>query len=271
RVLTDGLNQAEVKSRLGALANTIDSRGWAIKHVDFGAHGLLPNSSDRLIDISSMPQEVSNIEVVAADDIMDAANNPIARQFDTMISQSSQAHRQQLVNQLNGSPGSASQAGAPANNNWFLDQASASAGPTSVAPAYSQTPVSVEPAQTSPVSAPTAMATVPPEDIAASEAELSQQLSARASSTHVSLDNMHTLRPASAAAQAAGSQAATGSVSAPQTADQMSADGTANSMTSSGDPAILSLANNNDLNVSTLAREAHKAKGDDHEVVVSLR
>jgi hypothetical protein len=41
------------------------------------------------------------------------------------------------------------------------------------------------------------------------------------------------------------------------------------------DPAILSLASNNDLNVATLARQAKKAKGDDQpphdEVVISLR
>src|ERR1700712_5000740 len=33
RVLTDGLSQNEVKSRLAALASTIDSRGWAVKNV----------------------------------------------------------------------------------------------------------------------------------------------------------------------------------------------------------------------------------------------
>jgi hypothetical protein len=41
------------------------------------------------------------------------------------------------------------------------------------------------------------------------------------------------------------------------------------------DPAILSLANNNDLNVSTIARQANKAKHGEEppqdEVVVSLR
>ena len=52
----------------------------------------------------------------------------------------------------------------------------------------------------------------------------------------------------------------------------------ANDATSSGavtpDPAILSLANNNDLNVSTIARQAYKATHDDEppqdEVVISL-
>ena len=40
---------------------------------------------------------------------------------------------------------------------------------------------------------------------------------------------------------------------------------------STPDPAILTLANNNDLNVSTIAREAKKAKGgDSDEVVISL-
>jgi hypothetical protein len=34
RVLTNGLNQDEVRSRLNALASTIDSRGWAIKNVN---------------------------------------------------------------------------------------------------------------------------------------------------------------------------------------------------------------------------------------------
>jgi hypothetical protein len=41
------------------------------------------------------------------------------------------------------------------------------------------------------------------------------------------------------------------------------------------DPAILSLAGNNDLNIATLAREAHKSKVGDGpangEVVISLR
>jgi hypothetical protein len=34
RILTDGLSQSEVKSRLNALASTLDTRGWAVKHVE---------------------------------------------------------------------------------------------------------------------------------------------------------------------------------------------------------------------------------------------
>ena len=36
---TDGLSQVEVKSRLSALANTLDSRGWAIKNVNINLYG----------------------------------------------------------------------------------------------------------------------------------------------------------------------------------------------------------------------------------------
>ncbi len=32
-VFTDGLSSVEIKSRLKALASTIDSRGWAVKNV----------------------------------------------------------------------------------------------------------------------------------------------------------------------------------------------------------------------------------------------
>lgn len=45
-------------------------------------------------------------------------------------------------------------------------------------------------------------------------------------------------------------------------------------MTVTPNPAILELANNDDLNVATIARQANKANGkkpDDGEVVISLR
>ncbi len=237
RILTNGLDQTEVKSRLSALANTIDSRGWAIKNVDYNAFAVFPQSSDRLIDISAMPQTAPATEAYAADDIMDATNSPIARQFDTMITQASQAHRQQLMAQLNDtavspSPSAGQPASQPMTNNWFANQAQTA----------------------SPVT---------PVNDAEAEAKLSEQLAERSNSSHVSLGNMHKLAPVSDQPT---------DVSTTTADDQKTdAQSSSSSVTSSGDPAILSLANNNDLNVSTLAREAHKAKGDDEEVVVSLR
>ena len=46
-IYTDGLSQTEVKSRLNALANTLDSRGWAVKNVNAAEPAIVSNS-DRL-------------------------------------------------------------------------------------------------------------------------------------------------------------------------------------------------------------------------------
>lgn len=128
---TDGLSQTEVKSRLSALANTIDSRGWAVKDVDINLYtrpGMLPTDeeSDRLIDTGSLPQPVVAYDVTASDDILDEQSNPIAQQFDQMINASTQAHRQQLVSMLHpDSPTPTPQTPAQSgSSDWFMQQAS---------------------------------------------------------------------------------------------------------------------------------------------------
>jgi hypothetical protein len=102
--LTDGLNQDEVRSRLSALASTIDSRGWVIKNVNVnladGTRGQAGDLSDRLVGASSLPQEVSNVDVRASDDILDEYSNPVAQHFDSMITASATAHRQLLMAQM---------------------------------------------------------------------------------------------------------------------------------------------------------------------------
>jgi hypothetical protein len=247
RVYTDGLSEGEVHSRLSALANTIDSRGWAVKNVNLNAFSV-PNplatvSSDRLIDINSIPQEVPNYDVQASDDILDERNNPIAQQFDHMINASEQAHRQQIMAQLN-SP--APQAPAVPQDYWFMQPqpASGSLPPDQAMFAGS---VSQQPGTNS---------LVPAAQETPDEAALAAQLKAKNSSKQVSYSHLRTLQPASAKPQPAPSQppAASG--------------------TGQPDPAILPLVSNNDLSVATIAKEASKAKGDDQasqgEVVISL-
>lgn len=135
---TNGLTQTEVQSRLRALADTIDSRGWAIKNVNvnmFPQQNPLQSvpDSDRLIDMASLPQAVPDFEVQASDDMMEE-NNPVARQFDSMIEASTKAHRQEILDHLQaadvpapptqqqGSPAAgATGAGTPADY-WFLNQ-----------------------------------------------------------------------------------------------------------------------------------------------------
>src|SRR6202012_3774525 len=90
KTFTDGLSQTEVKSRLSALADTIDSRGWVIKNSAVNLSTAAPytqqtDDSDRLVSYSNMPQPVPTIDVTESDDILDEQNNPIAQQFDQMI------------------------------------------------------------------------------------------------------------------------------------------------------------------------------------------
>lgn len=215
-VYTDGLSQNEVQSRLKALANTIDSRGWVVKDVVLNnpVYGpLAGGNSDRLLDISEAPIEVPDSPILASDDILDEQNNPIARQFDDMIGQASRARRQLLVDNMQSATPSPVAAAPTAQ--WFMPAGSAT-----------------------------------PDDTAA------VQTRAQKSSKPSAYSNLRTLRPGSG--RAASSKARVRPVATPPPA-----------VTTPADPAIMALANNDDLNVATLAREAQKAKGQ-AEVIISL-
>jgi hypothetical protein len=244
RIYTDGLSQTEVQSRLKALANTIDSRGWATKNVNIT--GYAPNplavaSSDRLLDITALPDTVPDSTVLASDDILDTENNPIAHQFDSMIAQSSQVYRQQLVAEMNSTASATPQAVSQAafQPSWFF----MGNGSDNAAPAA--TP---------------AASTIPTAD----EAALSAQIHASTSSRHANYGNLRTIQPLGANPQPA---VATTTAAIPVPQQPLAA------VTAPSHPAILALANNDDLNVSTIAREAEKAKSNksgDDEVVIAL-
>jgi len=250
RVFTDGLSQTEVRSRLNALASTIDSRGWAIKNVNVNLYSqpnpLAVADSDRLIDPSSIPQEVPSYDVQASDDIMDASSNPIAQQFDQMIQASSRAHRQQIVNQMQGT---AQPAQAPADY-WFLNQPAA---PANLAPGQATFTNSqvVLPGSTDDTVA-LAQTETPDEEA------LAQQLKAQHQQQPASYSHLRTLQPLGSQPTPAATPDPAPPAASPATPD----------------PDILSLAINNDLNVATLARQANKAKQanqpPDDEVVISL-
>jgi len=253
RHLTDGLSQTEVKSRLSALANTIDSRGWAVKNVNVNLYANplgMETSSDRLVSLDSLPREVPNYDVTASDDIMDERSNPIAAQFDSMINASTQAHHQALMQQMNGpapaSPQAVNDSGSPTDY-WFLNQGQAqqvsAAAPVNAIPAAPAMPVA--------------------DDL--NEEAFMQKLHAEQAAEQSTMSHLRTLQPA------------TGRT--PQTPAAPHIPEPAQAATAASpaapDPAILSLAGNNDLNIATIAREAEKSKHtDDHrdgEVVVSLR
>lgn len=251
QTLTNGLSQNEVKSRLNALAETIDSRGWAIKNSNLSIPTLPAydqNTSDRLVTSSFIPQPVSDIDIQADEDMLDAQNSPVAQQFDEMIRASAQAHRQKIMSQLTTQPAGAPQPSTqaqPPGDYWFLNQPAASnpIDPTNVTFAN---PTLVQPGATQPV-APVAATPTPSE-----EAFAEQLLEQQTSEQHEQTMHLKTINPVGAQPVAG----ATPPVTAPS------------------DAAILNLANNDDLDVATLARQAKKARDQDKpddEVVISLR
>lgn len=135
-VLTDGLSPYEVQSRLKALAETIDSRGWAVKNVTVGTmvQPIMGGyTTDRLIDVSALPQAVPEDDTYR-DDVLDTATSPVAHQFDSMITRSEQEHRQQLMQKMNSSePAAQAQSGY-----WFMNQPSTA--PVAPAPAKTTDP-----------------------------------------------------------------------------------------------------------------------------------
>lgn len=246
RVLTKGFSQSEVQSRLKALANTLDSRGWAVKNVGVGTPYSSPGAmgqtgSDRLLDIGTAPQEVPSYDVQASDDILDEVSNPVAQQFQSMITQSTKDHRKHIIDEMNeiSAGQAAAQATATASGQsggWFMSP------PSSTLQVASSTP-----------SVPALHKSFPkPQQLAYSHMRTLQPIGQGSSQPAVASDQQIT---------SAGS-------------GQQASDSGAPSGAGAPDPAILSLANNNDLNVSTIAREAYKARHDDEppqdEVVVSL-
>jgi len=110
---TKGLSANEISSRLKTLANTLDSRGWAIKNASNSAviqpSQIVPGNPDRLIDLQNFTSQAPPADVAAADEAIDNQNHSIAERFDQMITSSSNDLRKNIVNQLQNSqavPGS---------------------------------------------------------------------------------------------------------------------------------------------------------------------
>jgi len=262
RFLTNGLSANEVESRLKTLADTIDSRGWAIKNINLNLYNqtsLASNaSSDRLIDIATLPREVPSYDIEAADDILDEKNNPLAHQFENMINASTVSHRKKLVDELNTIR--AEQAVKPAtapNDYWFLNQ-------PSVPQPLNDSQAMFTQAQVIHPGAVTAGAN------SADDPALAAQLKAQNDQHQTAYAHLRTIQPLATNTG--------GSMSSPTVSFDHNQAAPVQALAPSPtayDPAIMTLANNNDLDVATLARQASKAKNpegpQEGEVVISLR
>jgi hypothetical protein len=103
--LTNGLDQTQVQSRLEALAQTIDTRGWAVKGVDVNLYTnpgyATPASSDRLVDpVNVVAAPVPNVDIQSADDILDTQHSAVAQHMNELVQASDQARRQALMDRM---------------------------------------------------------------------------------------------------------------------------------------------------------------------------
>lgn len=241
RQLTDGLTQYEVQSRLKALANTLDTRGWSVKN------SLIPqtvtpssnNDSDRLLGLDSFSSTDSSLDQA---DVMDDESSQMAQQFAHMIDESSRSRHQQLVSQMNSS---AQQTPSSNDNQWFMPSVSNDKPQQQTATVYAP---DVESGK-----------------VTEEESALSSRIKESQQAQRLESNNLRTLQPIA-------DRPKTEHVVQPNSSSSSGNGGTSN-LTARPDPAILSLANSDDLSVQAIAHEAKRAKGDDlnqDEVVISL-
>lgn len=277
---TNGLSQTEVHSRLHALADTIDSRGWAIKNANlnmFGQPALVmaePNS-DRLLQPTTLPQQDENVDIQASDDILDEKNNSRAQRVDSMIVASEKAHRQKIMDNLRSDK---PEPAKPAPNNyWFLNQPAQAANvPSNMVTFNTQvvTPGTNQPV--SPAAAPVITKT--------EEENLVHELEAHQSQSPTSsyYGHLHTIQPLSAQVGNRTVHHPPQTVQQPAPVQPVAQQAvpmppplpptpvpTPPPVTPTTQAAILNLASNDDLNVATIAREANRTSSND-EVVIKL-
>lgn len=287
---TNGLSESEVRSRLVALADTIDSRGWVIKtDSKINAYGQMAPifaepDSDRLINPSSLPVEVPTVDIQASDDVLDTANNPVARQLDRMMNASAAAHRQQIIDNFRNAPVAAATpapqapalVGNPANY-WFAGRPVVAGSPAATQPQYATAtvqPITIAPQLTSqpplyapgtgPIAASPAEPQQPGDITGLDEDALMARLKAQESADQIYASHLHTIQPLGAARQANAQHPL------PPPQSQQPAQKPPAPVTPAPDPAILALANNDDLSVATIARQANKELQNTDEVVISL-
>ncbi|MEM6997304.1 MAG: PrgI family protein [Patescibacteria group bacterium] len=106
-VYTDGLEQTEVESRLKLLANTLDSRGWAVKNSNVNLEKVTSAStmSDgaRLVHPGDLPQEVQQVDIHASDDMFDGTAR-IGQNVDQLMSERQEQARISAVRQMQTTP-----------------------------------------------------------------------------------------------------------------------------------------------------------------------
>lgn len=231
---TNGLTQEEVQGRLKALAETIDTRGWATKNVSVNLSNPSTASapivqSDQRLSAGSMNTQAPEVEVRANDDVLDEKNNPTAYKFAQKIQESSNNHRQQIINSLQNNTQAPQ---LPQNNRWFV-------------PGAANQPLQAIP---SPV-----QSGYTPEQ----ERYIAEDLRRKHDRRNAEYtSNLKVIKP----------------ISEQQNEQNLPQNAPVNNMTHAIDPAIINMANNSDLSVAAIQHEAHKQDQSnlDNEIIINL-
>ena len=99
KALTKDLTQSEVKSRLKALADTIDSRGWAVKNSTF-SDSHQDTTSDRLISPSNLPSNVPDTDLASIPDVLDEENGAMPTNIEHLIETKEEERRAQIIEKM---------------------------------------------------------------------------------------------------------------------------------------------------------------------------
>jgi hypothetical protein len=251
---------------LRALADTIDSRGWAVKGANVNIQvqpSYLSDQSDRLVASDESPQQVANYDVRSTDDMLDEQHNPEAQKLDQLMKESDSNHRSQIINNL------ASQSKdqktpptqADANDYWFMRQSGAPQ--QSSLATYGTSPV-IAPGQNNTDNSTNSKTLTAEEQAALDKIHKQKQRPAP------EISHLKTIKPlaeqkaeeTTRKKQAQTTQKITAKPPAPAAKPP-------SNQTAKAD--ILGLAQNDDLNVETIARQAKKqSEPPTDEVVVSL-
>lgn len=226
KILTNNLSQTEVKSRLKALADTIDSRGWIVKHSSFQeSHAMQGQDSDRLIDTGVLSRQVPALDE-AMPDMLEGENN-----LDSLIEHKDQDRKAQIYEKMD-----------RIRNGESLES----------------------------INQPEAIVSSP-EEVIPTEQSIIASLKAKREAGDVGQKNLHKISsqlPSTTLSTAQNDNATNMTVKEKTEVNKAQA-----SVTEQSSPDILNLAQNNDLNVSTLARQASgddDQNGSGDEVVISL-
>lgn len=300
---TNNLTQHEVHSRLQALAETLDSRGWAAKNAGQAYVSPLDANPDRLVDAGALPQEVA-AEVYTDNFDPAAGSNPVAAHFDDMLQAKAQEHRQQLMQQMQtplpepASPAApaanAQPAAAPPQDFWFMQQPAPVAtndvpadnvvfNSQVVNPGGDDTATSTQTADEGELldelkahdaakpQVSSHLPTIQPLDVQRREAEQRQQELARSQALAAEQDTVAAARAAAAAAYsepaATEAQPPTAAIAAEPSAQL----NPPKPVTPADNTAILDFVNNDDLDIATISRQVNKPhQNADGSVEISL-